>query len=168
MNEELEYKAYEEKYPMESLKKLPQARIEKLELDKKYNKIDEYTYEKGVFELTFVGSDKDREKESLDIDLKYGKITQEDYNKDYYDSIHKPYRKIVDLYNPENPEDDPFGISIGIDYNKTFIEELKKRKYVGTTPDEIVRSWFNEAYLSDEDRDMTEEKTEVRHEESDV
>lgn len=163
MNQEnIDYKEFEEKYPSDSLKKLPEARIRKLDLDYKYQKIDEYTYEKGVFELTFVGSDKDRQIERLNLDLKYGKITQSDYDKDYYDILEKPWRKIIDLYDPKVVDSDVFGFTIGIDYNKTFIKELRKRKYVGSTDDEVVLSWFNECYLNDEERNMTEIKKESR------
>lgn len=138
-------------YSTEELQKLSEYKIKKLELQKKFNKIDEFNYE---FELLKINNENKPETERLinEIDLKhkYKKIDDVEYCKQKNDLLGKPWVAIHTEYDENaNPDD----LMVEVTYNKTFIENMRKKGLPGDTEEEIAEQWLKLFLMANMDID---------------
>lgn len=155
-------------YDTDELKKLKEYKIKKLEIDKKYNNISDMDYELGLLKLNINNkSDDDIKIEELDVLLKYNKITNIDYCIKKNDILKKPWVAIKSNYDEkENPDN----MEIEVVYNKTFIENMRKRGLPGDTDEEIAEQWlklFMIANLDDDDISLISEENEEESSQTD-
>ena len=138
-------------YGTYELKQLPQYKLKFLDLQKKYNIIDSYTYDIETTKILF--SEKSREDLDcalLDIELKYEKIDKLEWIKRTNDAKGKSWVAIHTNYDEENDEDN---MEIEVVYNKTFIEHMRKKGLPGDTDEEIAEQWLKLFLISNLDED---------------
>lgn len=136
-------------YNTEEKRKLPLYKLSFLDLQRKYNIIDDFTYSLETTKvLTEDKTEEERKIAELDILVKYNKINSIDYYKQKNDLLKKPWVAIKtnydEDYNPDNLE-------VEVVYNKTFIEKMKKKGFPGETDEEIVDQWLNAFFVSNID-----------------
>lgn len=138
-------------YDSLELKKLNEYKIKKIEIDKKYNKIDDYEYE---IQLSRIKNNqkplKEQELNELEINYKFNKINEIEYYKTKNDLLEKPWVALKTKYD-EN--DNPDNIELEVIYNKQFIKNLKKQGLPGETDDEVAAQWLNLFLISNLDSD---------------
>lgn len=142
-------------YDTEELQKLPEYRIKKLDIDKKYNLIDDFQYEIELNTINhFNKPQSEKELAELEIYLKYKKISGIEYCKKKNDILGKPWVAIKTNYD-ENV--DPDNMEIEVVYNKKFIESMRAKGLPGETDEDIAEQWlklFFIANLEEEDLSM--------------
>lgn len=142
-------------YNTEELQKLPEYRIKKLDIDKKYNLIDDFQYEIELNTINhFNKPQSEKELAELEIYLKYKKISGIEYCKKKNDILGKPWVAIKTNYD-ENV--DPDNMEIEVVYNKKFIESMRAKGLPGETDEDIAEQWlklFFIANLEEEDLSM--------------
>jgi len=129
-------------HPEESSKSFKEL---KLELDFKYNKIDEYTKLKGLIELEYDSDDKEKRIKLLALDKKFNKIDDLEYEKQMNDIDQNPWAKIHFNYDENN---DPDNMQTEIVYNDYFIKKLQSQGYSGNSNDDIIQSWLSQVFAS--------------------
>lgn len=136
------------KYNTLEKKKLPMYKLSFLELQKEYNLIDDYTYEiESNKIINYQLKQKDFLLKELEINKKYEKISEIEYIKQKNDILRKPFVAIKTNYD-ENT--DPNNMELEVVYNKTFIETMKRKGYVGTDED-IAEQWMKLFFMANFD-----------------
>ena len=142
-------------YDTEELQKLPEYRIKKLDIDKKYNLIDDFQYEIELNTINhFNKPQSEKELAELEIYLKYKKISGIEYCKKKNDILGKPWVAIKTNYDEKV---DPDNMEIEVVYNKKFIESMRAKGLPGETDEDIAEQWlklFFIANLEEEDLSM--------------
>lgn len=142
-------------YNTEELQKLPEYRIKKLDIDKKYNLIDDFQYEIELNTINhFNKPQSEKELAELEIYLKYKKISGIEYCKKKNDILGKPWVAIKTNYDEKV---DPDNMEIEVVYNKKFIESMRAKGLPGETDEDIAEQWlklFFIANLEEEDLSM--------------
>lgn len=138
-------------YDTPDLQKLPECKIKKLEIDKKYNCIDDFQYE---LELNNINQENKSEQEKqlseLEIYLKYEKIDGLEYCKKKNDILGKPWVAIKTNYDEKS---DPDNMEIEVAYNKTFIENMRAKGLPGDTDEEIAEQWLKLFFIANLEED---------------
>lgn len=146
-------------YDNAELQKLTDYQIKKLNIDKKYNLINEFDYEIQLNNINPLNKSETEQKISeLDIYLKYDKINNIEYCKQKNDILGKPWVAIKTDYDEKN---DPDNLEIEVAYNKTFIEKMRQKGLPGDTDEEIAEQWlklFMIANLEEEDLRMVDDE----------
>jgi len=131
-----------------------------LELDRKHGKIDDYTYEIKMIELSELPA-VEKEKLKIEVKKKYKKILEHEYEKRVRTLKGEPWFGIIKT----SFDSDNMIIEMDLDWNEYFIEKLKEMGFRGTD-EEIVDSWFSKvcAILAEQEgmsvkTDMTMRKT---------
>jgi len=140
-------------YDTEVLRNTDEYKLKKLEIDKKYQKINDLDYELNVNDV-LEKDDTKKKLKRLDILKKYGKMDTLEYNKRYNDMLGKPWVAIKTNYDEDA---DPDNLEIEVAYNNTFITNMRKKGLPGETDEEIAEQWlrlFLIANLEEDDLDM--------------
>lgn len=140
-------------HPYEESKEYKELR---LELDYKYNKIDEYTKMKGLIEAEYENDDKEKRIKLLALDKKYNKIDDLEYEKQMNDIDQNPWAKIHFNYDEKN---DPANMGVEIVYNDYFIKHLEEQGYSGSTNDDVVQSWLSHVFAANIDASDLEDSS---------
>lgn len=107
-----------------------------LNINKQYNKISEYEYEKEFLKLTC--DEDDLGKQLLNLEKKYNKISEHEYEKKMCTENNEPYFSVVsEKYNEGK-------IEFELDWNEIFIKKLKEEGYEGYTDQQMVDLYFKE------------------------
>lgn len=137
-------------YDTDDLKQLKEYKIKKLQIDKKYNKIDDFNYDMEIAHLNIDSkSENDVKIDELSVLLKYGKIDKVEFIKRKNDVLEKPW---VAIHTNTDSEDDD-NLEIEVAYNKTFIKKMKSRGLPGDTDEEIAEQWLKLFLLANLDED---------------
>lgn len=143
-------------YSTDDMKQLNEYKLKKLEIDRKYNKINDCDYECELNRLNFNGKDENTLKiNELDILHKYHKIEDAEYYKQRNDILGKSW---VAIHTDESAGDSD-NLEIEVTYNKTFIKQMRARGIPGDTDDEVAEQWlklFVIANLDEDDLSMVE------------
>jgi len=147
---EKELRKLNKQFPNEILREKSSEYILKLaKLDFKYNKIDEYEYEKRcINSISQEWTIEKKEEELLKIELKYNKIDSLEYEKQLHDIHKKPWAKIHFNYDEDI---DPSNLQTEIVYNEWFIKKLQKMGYSGENETDIIESWLSQVFASNVD-----------------
>lgn len=117
--------------------------LNKLSIDHKFGKINDYDYAVQCAELKLLGVDLELRK--LEIDLEHNKISQAKYDKSVADLRGEPWVAMPDIrWDPNDPSRSYFEL----DYNEHFVVFLRENRYTGTTPEEVVEKWLNDVCRS--------------------
>lgn len=147
-------------YDTDDLKKLKEYRIKKLEIDKKYGKINNIDYDIELCRLNIDNkSDTDVKIEELGILLNHRKIDGVEYCKQKNDILGKPWVAI--RTNPEQEYSST--LEIEVTYNKTFITKMKEMGFPGDTDEEIAEQWlkwFLVSNIEEDDLQMIDDNVE--------
>lgn len=108
-----------------------------LKLDRKYGKIDDYTYEIEMIELSDLSAI-EKEKQKMEVRKKYRKILEYEYDKRIKTLKGEPWFGIVRT----SFDSDNMIIEMDFDWNEYFIGRLKEMGFRGTD-EEIVDAWFS-------------------------
>lgn len=117
--------------------------IAALELDLKYEHIDEEEFDRAIVELNLDKlNDKELQIEFLKVDKKHGKISDAEFEKKEKTIKEEPYVRVAKVEtDPTNPA---FGGLI-LDWNESFVIHLEENGYgPHPTPEETVNEWVNE------------------------
>lgn len=129
--------------------KMPAYILRKADIDKKYNKIDDYQYDETVIQASAAfKSVEEKEEELLKNKLKHKKIEPLDYEKAINDLHQNPWAKVHFNYDESN---DPTNIQTEIVYNDYFIKKLIKQGYSGDSNEAIIQSWLSQVFASNID-----------------
>lgn len=142
---EKELKKLDKKYPY---KENREYRELKVELDFKYNKIDEYTKFQKLIEIEYEDDEKAKEIKLIALDKQYGKIDELEYEKRMNDIEKNPWAKIRFKYDEK---EDPSNLQTEIIYNEYFIKKLISQGYSGNSNDEIVQAWLSQVFAANVD-----------------
>lgn len=149
-------------YDTPELQKLPQCKIRKLDIDKKYGCIDDYQYE---IEMNNLNIDNKSKTEVLaneyDIMLKYGKISKLEYCKQKNDVLGKPW---VAIKTNDDKDINLDNIEIEVAYNKTFIKNMRAKGISGDTDDDVAGEWLKLFFISNLEDDDIQALTEEAEE----
>lgn len=132
-------------FPLKESKKYRELLVE---LNFKYNKIDEYTKFKQLTEIEYEDNEKEKELKLLELDKKFSKIDALEYEKRLNDINKNPWAKIHFNYNEE---EDPGNIQTEIVYNEYFIKKLQEQGYSGNSSDDIVQAWLSQVFAANVD-----------------
>ena len=114
----------------------------KLDIDLKYKKIEQYNYDLEYATLDKEGPEADIAK--LDVDLKHGRITDQEYERRGADARGEPWIAMPKIsWDPINPSKTYFEL----DYNDHFMGFLRDNGYVGAD-DECINRWLNDVCYS--------------------
>ena len=114
----------------------------KLDIDLKYKKIEQYNYDLEYATLGKEGPEADIAK--LAVDLKHGRITDQEYERRGADARGEPWIAMPKIsWDPINPSKTYFEL----DYNDHFIGFLRDNGYVGAD-DECINRWLNDVCYS--------------------
>ena len=142
-------------YNTPELQQLPEYKLKKLNIDKKYGVIDDFQYDLEMNKVNNMArSSEERELAELEIYLKYQKISGVEYCKKKNDLMGKPWVAIRTNYDEKS---DPDNMEVEVVYNKTFIENMKAKGLPGESDEEIAEQWlklFFIANLEEEDLKM--------------
>lgn len=142
-------------YDTVELQKLPEYKVKKLNIDKKYGLVDDFQYDLEMTSINYESKSKEeKDLAELEIYLKYKKISGIDYCKKKNDILGKPWVAIKTNYD-ENV--DPDNMEIEVVYNKKFIESMRAKGLPGETDEDIAEQWlklFFIANLEEEDLSM--------------
>ena len=142
---EKELKKLNKEFPYKDNKQYKELLVE---LNFKYNKIDEYTKFKQLIEIEYEDNEKEKELKLLALDKKYAKIEELEYEKRLNDINKNPWAKIHFNYDAEK---DPENIQTEIVYNQYFIKKLQEQGYSGNSNDDIVQSWLSQVFAANVD-----------------
>ncbi len=138
-------------YPSENLKELADYKLRKLEIQKKYNKIDDFDYEYQLLQIRDIDKpETERLINEIDLKHKYKKISEIDYCKEKNDLLGKPWVAIHTDYDEQN---DPDNLMVEVVYNKTFISNMRKKGLPGDTDEEIAEQWLKLFFMANMDLD---------------
>ena len=142
-------------YNTPELQQLPEYKLKKLNIDKKYGVIDDFQYDLEMNKVNNMArSSEERELAELEIYLKHQKISGVEYCKKKNDLMGKPWVAIRTNYDEKS---DPDSMEVEVVYNKTFIENMKAKGLPGESDEEIAEQWlklFFIANLEEEDLKM--------------
>ena len=124
-------------FPTNSEKETPTYMLRHNEIEYKYQKIDEYSYELKKI-LVNISDEKERKLKTLDLDYKFEKVSQIEYLKTKATIENKPFVAV----KPNFDETDGDNFYLDIEFNEIFIEKLKKEGYTGDDDQEIVDQWL--------------------------
>ena len=99
-----------------------------------------YEIRKKLLKLS-VRDEIQRGKQEAELAYKHGKITSDEKDKEIATLDKQPYVKVLSM---ELDENNPKVGSFELDWNDTFVEQLKEAGYVGTTNENIIDDWFND------------------------
>lgn len=142
---EKELKKLDKKYAYKDSKIYKQLLVE---LNFKYNKIDEYTKFKQLIEIEYADNEKEKELKLLECDKKYNKVDDIEYEKRLNDINKNPWAKIKFNYDEQK---DPGNIQTEIVYNEYFIKKLQEQGYSGNSNEEIVQAWLSQVFAANID-----------------
>jgi len=111
--------------------------LRKNEIDYKYKKIDEYSYELKKI-LVNTSDENEKKLKTLELDYKFKKVSQIEYLKTKATIENKPFVAV----KPNFDETDGDNFYLDIEFNEIFIEKLKKEGYTGDNDQEIVDQWL--------------------------
>ncbi|AQW88792.1 virion structural protein [Serratia phage BF] len=113
------------------------ASQKKLDLQLKYGRIDEKTYDTESIELI---QDEDKKYlAALEFSLKYGDITQSEYDKELKTHNREPWFEFnVDFDESEND------LVVTFDYNEYFWKKLRSEGHPGTDEHEIIDNFIKD------------------------
>lgn len=114
---------------------------QKIEIDRRHHKIDEYTREKLFAEL-HVGTPDERAVEEIEVDIRFGKMPEKEGRKLIANIKGEPWIAIVN--EGYDPALGPSGLYFEFDWNEHWIEKLRQHGYKGSSEEEIVQMWFQE------------------------
>ena len=98
-----------------------------------------YKIQKALLNLT--KDEKEKAKKGAELDLQYGKINKDERDKQIATADDEPYVKVLQVdFDQKQPNIGSFEL----DWNETFIETLAKSGYTGSTPEQIIDTWFND------------------------
>lgn len=138
-------------YDTDELKKIPEYKLKKLNIDKKYNCIDDFQYELELNNINFDNkSENDVKLQELEIYLKYKKITGIEYCKQKNDILGKPWVAIKTNYDEET---DPDNMEVEVVYNNKFIESMRAKGLPGSTDEEIAGQWLKLFFIANLEED---------------
>lgn len=113
-----------------------------LDLKKKYNKIDEYSYDKDLAELQ--ETDTLKQLALIEVELKHQRITDQEYERRKADINQEPWIAMPKIsWDPQNPTKTFFEL----DYNDHFIRYLRENGYQGSD-DDLINRWLNDICYS--------------------
>lgn len=128
------------------LQQLNTYKLKKLEIEKKYNKIDEYEYEyESSNILNADKSEEDLKCLQLIIKQKYGKIDNMEFHKQFNDIKRKPFVALKSNYDETA---DPDNMEIEVVYNRTFVEQLSKRGLPASSEEELIDQWLKLYFMA--------------------
>lgn len=136
-------------YDTEGLRETDEYKVKKLDIDRKYNKIDPIHYDIELNKIKEKNEQKQKLNE-LNIWKKWGKISELDYAKKYNDVLGKPWVAIKTNYDESG---DPDNLEIEVAYNDTFIEKMRKKGLPGDTPDDVAEQWLRLFLIANLDED---------------
>lgn len=138
-------------YDTEELKKLKEYKLKKLNIDKKYNCIDNFQYELELNNINFENKTESEIKlNELEIYLKYEKITGVEYCKQKNDILGKPWVAIKTNYDEES---DPDNMEVEVVYNNKFIENMRAKGLPGQTDEEVAEQWLKLFFIANLEED---------------
>lgn len=98
-----------------------------------------YNIQKTLLNLT---KDKTvKAKKAAELDLEYGKISKDECDKIVATADNEPYVRVLQV---EFDQEQPNVGSFELDWNEAFVETLAKSGYKGSTPEQIIDTWFND------------------------
>ena len=147
--EELERELLAIDYDTDVLRDTDEYKIRKLEIDHKYNKINDFDFEITLNNIKEKEDVKRRVKE-LEIMKKWAKISNVEFMKKKNDLLHKPWVAIKTRYDEDV---DPDNMEIEVAYNNTFIEKMRAKGLPGDTPDDVAEQWLKLFLISNLDTD---------------
>ena len=98
-----------------------------------------YSIQKAL--LNFTKDKTAKAKKTANLDLQYGKINKDERDKQIATADNEPYVKVLQV---EFNQNQPNVGSFELDWNEPFIETLAKSGYKGSTPEQIIDTWFND------------------------
>ena len=138
-------------YDTAELQKLPEYKIKKLNIDKKYSLVDDFQYDLQVNEINCANKTKEeKELAELELYLKYEKITGIEYCKKKNDILGKPWVAIKTNYDEKS---DPDNMEVEVVYNKKFIENMRAKGLPGETDEEIAEQWLKLFFIANLEED---------------
>lgn len=138
-------------YSNPDLQQLPEYKIKKLEIDKKYNKINDFEYDLELNKINKLNkTEEEVQLQELELYLKYNKISNVEYCKKKNDILKKPWVAIHTNYDETNNPDD---MEVEVAYNKTFIEHMRNKGLPGETEEEIAEQWLKLFFISNLEED---------------
>ena len=111
----------------------------KLELERKYNRITQYEYDREY--VTLIEDEEARELARLHVGKKHDKITDTEYEKAVATLKKQPWVTVLSMNFGEGSALEG---SFELDWNEYFIKQLESEGYTGPTPDHVVNTWFME------------------------
>lgn len=114
----------------------------KLDIDLKYKKIEQYQHDLETAQLGKEGADLEIAK--LEIDFKHERVTPQEYERRKADLNGEPWMAMPKIsWDPINPSKTYFEL----DYNDHFVKFLRDSGYLGTD-DDCINKWLNDVCLS--------------------
>lgn len=110
-----------------------------IELDYKFNKIDDFECASKLLDLEDLNS-REYNIKKLELEHDFGKKDYFTFSREMANLEEEPYVKVIDMqFDPES-NTDPY---IEVDWNSYFIEKLKKAGFEGKTDEEIISKWMD-------------------------
>ena len=91
--------------------------------------------------LNFTKDKTVKAKKAAELDLEYGKISKDECDKIVATADNEPYVRVLQV---EFDQEQPNVGSFELDWNEAFVETLAKSGYKGSTPEQIIDTWFND------------------------
>lgn len=109
-----------------------------LDIDFKYNKIDQYQYDSEV--IAFEKEGNELELARLDVELKHSKISSTEYERKQADINSEPWISMPKISWDPVSSTKTF---LELDYNEHFVTFLRKNGYTGSD-DDCINRWLND------------------------
>ena len=114
----------------------------KLDIDLKYKKIEQYQYDLETAQVGKDGAELDLAK--LETDFKHERVTPQEYERRKADLSGEPWMAMPKIsWDPINPSKTYFEL----DYNDHFVKFLRESGYLGSD-DDCINKWLNDVCLS--------------------
>lgn len=131
---------------------------DRLMLEFKHNKIDEYEYDKSSVFLEHPDSETVEHKVSmLSVEFKHGKIEKNKFEKTVATLKEEPWIDIVD--HGFDPKQGVNGVYFEFDWNDYWVDFLRKNGYHGFNDEQIVEQWFSDVCRNQVDGTPVENDT---------
>lgn len=110
----------------------------------KFAKITDQEYDHGILSLRFTDYESVEFKVAeLELEFKHGNITQNEWERETAELLGEPWFNIIGAENRR--QGDRTSLAIEMDWNSHFPRFLETQGWSGTSDDEIVDRWFEEA-----------------------